>query len=305
MAQLGSDLLLGLGIASLTAGIATLTAGGFLTWLNRSQFPPCHTNYTNLGNGQDNWELSNIVIQGEIKKHHNNDILTNSNDISQEEAVLKCNDQGPAGIVTHMGKVKSHSDNEIGEMQWQKVVSTVFKKPGEEKPTTQTQLLTKYTTEFPDPPATFSAPFILSDSQNNEIHIKEIDMLNGFRSVHKDVEIKPFDFPEKTYGDSKVSYTRSHLRYNILPYGITVAILGNAKKVKGKENVTFSPIEVGNTAESFGSAIKLDKYTYTVLIIGGITIIAGVVLLITWLCKCRRRNPHKNPDDSVQRWNNF
>ena len=94
----------------------------------------------------------------------------------------------------------------------------------------------------------------------------------------------------------KKSYTRSDLRYSILPYGITVAILGDARKVKGSKDITFYPKEVGKTAESFVSTIKLDKYIYTVLIIGGITIIAGVVLICIRLHFKRR---HRIPDDGA------
>ena len=292
-------LLFGLGIASLTAGIAALTAGGFLTWLNKSR---CYKNYTRLGKAglDDSWELSNIVIQGEITKHLNDDnIFTNPNDLSQEEAaILKCNDYGPAGIATHLGRAESHNDPSVVNNLYSKIKQfNIFKNSENQEIESEINHSTEriIPTMAPNPPITFSAPFILSDSQNIEIHVKEIDMVNGFRSVRKDVEIKSYDFPEETYDLDNIPYTRSDLRYNILPYGITVAILGDARKVKGNKNITFYPEEVGKTAESFVPTIKLGKFTYRVLIIGGITIIiAGVVLLgilgIRWY-NYRRRNP--------------
>ena len=198
-------LLFGLGIASLTAGIATLTAGGFLTWLNKSR---CYKNCTNLGKAlDDSWEISNIVIQGEIKRHRNdNNILTNTKDLSQEEVALKCNDYGPAGIATHLGRAESHDDpSKSGKLLSNNEKSTIVENLHTKSKTTT--LAQRYVTSTPDPPITFSVPFILRDSQNIEIHVKEIDMLNGFHSVHKDVEIKPYDFPERRYDKKKVIYT--------------------------------------------------------------------------------------------------
>ena len=258
-----SDLLLGLGIASLAAGVATLTAGAALKWLTST--PPLYDDYAQLiADLPTDRELSNIVIQGEIVKHTDR---PNSN----ETAMIK---NGPAGFMTCMGKATRL------RTLWQKIVTIPehFKDTNSE-------------TAIPDLPLTFSVPFKIRDAKGNPITVEKINMSQASPQhiLHHDVQLHSREITH----DSPLSYTtHSDVKYNILLYGTTVAILGDAKKRLGNNEITFYPKEVGNNIESFTSTIKLYKGTDLVLIIGGLTsavlVITGIGLIL-WMLNRRRQ----------------
>ena len=264
MDQQGSDLLLGLGIVSLAAGVATLTAGAALKWLTST--PPSYDDYAQLiADLPRDRELSNIVIQGEIVEHTDR---PNSN----ETAMIK---NGPAGFMTCMGKA-----TRLPRTLWQKIVTIPehFKDTNSE-------------TAIPDLPLIFSVPFKIRDAKGNAIIVEKINMSQASpqRILHHDVQLDSCDM---TY-DSHLSYTtRSDVKYNVLLYGTTVAILGDATKRLGNDEITFYPKEVGNNIESFTSTIKLYKGTDLVLIIGGLTsavlVITGIGLIL-WMLNRRRQ----------------
>ena len=263
MDQQGSDLLLGLGIASLAAGVATLTAGAALKWLTST--PPSYDDYAQLiADLPTDHGLSNIVIQGEIVKHADRSE-------SNKTAMIK---NGPAGFMTCMGKVTRL------RTWWQKIVTI----PKHFKDTISE-------TAIPDLPPTFSVPFKIKDAKGNTITVEKINMTQASpqRILHHDVQLHSREITH----DSPLSYTtHSDVKYNILLYGTTVAILGDATKRLGNNEITFYPKEVGNNIESFTSTIKLYKGTDLVLIIGGFTsavlVITGIGLIL-WMLNRRRQ----------------
>ena len=263
MDQQGSDLLLGLGIASLAAGVATLTAGAALKWLTST--PPLYDDYAQLiADLPTDRELSNIVIQGEIVKHADR---LDSNKTAMIES-------GPAGFMTCMGKATRL------RTWWQKIVTI----PEHFKDTSSE-------TAIPNLPLTFSVPFKIRDAKGNAIIVEKINMSQASpqRILHHDVQL---DSCKIAY-DSPLSYTtHSDVKYNILLYGTTVAILGDATKRLGNDEITFYPKEIGNNIESFTSTIKLYRGTDLVLIIGGFTsavlVITGIGLIL-WILNRRRQ----------------
>ena len=239
-----------IGLAGCSLATACI-AVGVVKWKTN---PRCYRDYSklqqDLEDSRSGGNLLDIVIEGKIKPEENT--------ASSDESISS---HGPAGFVVDMGNIRLNPDRKVG---WIESVNEVPLKYAYEKAMTEINKLN---------PKNFSFPFILKDETTNKtIKVKEIDISNGFRSLHNDIT-SPKKWPLSTN-----DFIRSGIQYRLIMYGSMAAILGDAKKSPDKDIVCeFIPKEVAKSAESFTTK---SNNTSTLLIITGVLLAIAALLFL-------------------------
>ena len=251
-----------IGLAGCSLATACI-AVGVVKWKTN---PRCYRDYSklqqDLEDSRSGGNLLDIVIEGKIKPEENT--------APSDESISS---HGPAGFVVDMGNIRLNPDRKVGWIETINGSPEVPLQYAHKEAMTETNKLD---------PKNFSFPFILKDETTNKtIKVKEIDISNGFRSLHNDIT-SPKEWTEST---NSGYYIRSGIQYRLIMYGSMAAILGDAKKSPDKDIVCeFIPKEVAKSAESFITIPKFNG-TSTLLIITGVLL--AITTLLFWMKRIR------------------
>ena len=275
--DLGSGIFLGLGIA----GLATGAVLKLLEWRKQEvllrELPPAvphfYNNYDDLRNNLlATGNLQDVLIQGKVIDSPQSSGFNATDKI--EAAIHKL---GPTGKLRDAGKttiegsarcnIDATSDSIPQTTGWTKI----------------------WKEERPNPPNIFSVPFQIRISGGKYITIQKIQESENWTKV---LEQKQSLGPIKEkFKDIKQTVCISGIEYDMLLYGSTIAVLGNAKLQDDKE-IILIPTKVGESVQSFlpkENSTKLGTMTFRLLIIGGISLIAIGIVLHWWIVPYIRR----------------
>ena len=284
-------MLLGIGLASLGVGVALKILKSVESEVVLKKEPPPSTprhydDFTKLENDllASHGMLSEVVIQGKVKKipateYSDGPKPDSGTEIAHDESALLVSDL-TAELARYGAAGKAIN---TGDMLLYGAVS--IKEDG--------------LIHIPKTPLNFSNPFLLKSSKGNEITVESIDMSVNLQNV-----LEPHDLHSMLTGKLLLSI-RHGIKYNMLTYGSTIAVIGSAKLQDDGKKIIFTAKEVSDSLQSFipqENLKTLPKNTSTILIIGGLSLIvvAGLIAVALW---CRHRKG-KNIRRPIEEQNN-
>ena len=278
-----SGVLLGIGLAGLGVGVALKILKSVESEVVLKKEPPPSTprHYDDFTKLEDDLlashgMLSEVVIQGKVKKIPATECSDgpkpdSRTEVAHDESALLVSDlkaelarYGAAGKVINTGDMLLYGAFSVKEGGLIHIPKSA-------------QL-------------SFSNPFFLKSSKGNEITVESIDMSVNLQNV-----LEPHDLHCMLTGKLPLVYIRHGIKYNMLTYGSTIAVIGSAKLQDDGKKIIFTAKEVSDSLQSFipqENLKTLPKNTSTILIIGGLSLIvvAGLIAVALW-CFRRRRGP--------------